>query len=131
MRLAIAFAALITFAGIGSTANASCEKCPNGYSFWHSKDACLADDGSGATAQPLYWKEDPPGRTRRSTVASWAAARTVTRVRQADEVQGAPPLIRQREARLAAGRAFKHGQPEARRFYGWRSKAISSSTFSS
>jgi hypothetical protein len=58
MRLAIAFAALITFAGIGSTANASCEKCPNGYSFWHSKDACLADDGSGATAQPLYWKED-------------------------------------------------------------------------
>lgn len=58
MRLAIAFTALIMVAGIGSAANAQCEKCPKGYTFWHSQDACLADDGSGATSQPLYWKHD-------------------------------------------------------------------------
>jgi hypothetical protein len=58
MRLALASTALIAGLGLASTAEAQCEKCPEGYTFWHSKGACLADDGSGAMTEPLFWKED-------------------------------------------------------------------------
>lgn len=58
MRLTIALAVAAATLGAASLAQAQCEKCPKGFTFWHSKDACLADDGSGAMTGPLYWKED-------------------------------------------------------------------------
>ncbi|MFQ5565688.1 MAG: hypothetical protein ACE5EU_04940 [Paracoccaceae bacterium] len=58
MRLAVPAITLIAALGFASVVQAQCEKCPEGFTFWHSKEACLADDGSGAMTEPLYWKED-------------------------------------------------------------------------
>ncbi|HUS53271.1 MAG TPA: hypothetical protein VMY41_04600 [Thermohalobaculum sp.] len=58
MRHAIAIIALVAALGLAFGAQAQCEACAKGFTFWHSKDACLADDGSGAMTAPLYWKKD-------------------------------------------------------------------------
>ena len=58
MRLFIALTAIGTMLGSVGPANASCEKCADGYTFWHSVNLCLADDGSGRQSEPLYWKAD-------------------------------------------------------------------------
>jgi len=55
----VAIAIVLTGAlGFAPATQAQCEKCPKGFTFWHSKEACLADDGSGAQTEPLYWKHD-------------------------------------------------------------------------
>ena len=41
MRLAIALFALITTAGVAPVAVAGCIACPEGYSYWHRKEACV------------------------------------------------------------------------------------------
>ena len=58
MRLATALIVSAVLAGTASTASAQCEKCPKGFTFWHSKETCLANDGSGASADPLYLHEE-------------------------------------------------------------------------
>lgn len=58
MRFVIASLALLATAAATSVAEARCEACPQDFTFWHSKDACVADNGSGATSPPLYWKKD-------------------------------------------------------------------------
>ena len=58
MRPVIALTVLVAAWGMTSPAQARCEACPNGYTFWHSREACLSDTGSGAMVPPLYWKED-------------------------------------------------------------------------
>jgi hypothetical protein len=41
MRFVIVFLALIATAGFAPDAEAGCIPCPEGYSYWHSKEACV------------------------------------------------------------------------------------------
>ncbi|MCH8951230.1 MAG: hypothetical protein IID49_03745 [Proteobacteria bacterium] len=58
MRLAIALFALIATAGVAPVAVAGCIACPEGYGYWHRKEACVPEiDGFVGTPPASTWVE--------------------------------------------------------------------------
>jgi hypothetical protein len=58
MRATIAIFTLIASAGVASVAEANCIPCPEGYSYWHSKEACVPRiEGFVGTPPASTWVE--------------------------------------------------------------------------
>lgn len=61
MRYLIATFALIASTGLASVAQAGCLSCPEGYSFWHRKDACVPKiEGFVGTPPASTWVDPLP-----------------------------------------------------------------------
>ena len=61
MRLAIAFVAMTVAGGFAQQAQAGCIHCPDGYSYWHSKEACVPRiQGFVGTPPASTWVEALP-----------------------------------------------------------------------